>query len=112
MKKTITINVDAETLVEAKKIGHNISKLCNVAIIKAAKPIKKDFAEKSLKIVCSVCSEEIIQGYRCPLRKIAICDDCHPYFNMKQCNRIESQKEHVHTRFGIKLEPLVDAWTE
>lgn len=104
MKTHTTLSVDAELLNKAKKMGTNMSEALEKALVEKLSPMKKDFNDESLKIICSVCKKEITLGYRCEMQKIAICDDCHKNFDMKKCDI--RAKEHIHQRFGEDLEPL------
>ncbi len=106
MKRHITLNADIELLERAKAKGLVISDVLNDALYDKDKPAKQDFSNESLKIVCSECKKEIEQGYRCEWKKIAICDKCHPNFNIKACFKVRGSLEHIHSRFGVKLEPL------
>lgn len=106
MKRHLMLNVDDELVEAAKKKGFVLSEIMDEALRQKAKPMRKDFAESSLKIICHVCSKGIEKGYRCDDRCIAICDDCHENYPIHKCIH-DISGEHVHTRFGDPLEPLV-----
>lgn len=108
MKRHITLNVESDLIDEAKKRGLIISEVLQYALYDKTKPLKKDFSEESLKLFCSQCGDEVKIGYRCDIRKIAICDECHKDFKISKC--LHNNGEHIHQRFGEKLKPLVNPW--
>ncbi len=104
MKRHITLTVDEDLIEKAKKKGLVISEVLNQGLMDFTRPAKQDFADASLKIVCSECGDEIEKGYRCERHKLAICDNCHKNFPMHKCKHIGDQ--HIHERFGETIEPL------
>ena len=99
MTKThTTLTIDEELLKKAKYAQLNISYELEKALKNRVVPEKKDLPEDNMIIVCSLCKQEIEEGFLCRERQLVLCVDCQDKFEMSKCPH-DKFKEHLHIRW-------------
>jgi len=75
-KKNVAISIDEFIHKNAKKLGINISDVCENALKIKTSPTKKDIEEKSIKLMCWRCGGIFDEGYICEFNHKFTCEKC------------------------------------
>jgi len=101
VKVHTTLSLDNELLQKAKDLDMNISAELERALRSRIIPTKQDLPLENIIIRCSICRNEIENGFFCRERKLVLCEKCQGNFNMTLCPHeiIGGQKLHEHIRW-------------
>jgi len=92
------VSIDDDIHSKAKRQQLNISAELERALQNRIIPGKKDMPEDNMIIVCSLCKQEIEEGFLCRERQLVLCIKCQETFEMSKCPH-DKFKEHLHIRW-------------
>jgi hypothetical protein len=99
VKVHTTLSLDNELLQRAKEKGYNLSEILVQALKSKLVMNISDLPAQNLSIKCSLCKNNITEGFFCALRKFVLCAACQDKYNMSLCAPSQPLHEHVHFSF-------------